>query len=77
MPEAVLRDITIAALMFAFVVWGVRGRWSPRGFVRRGEPGHTYEGWRRHVLRGIGLWILASVLIDLWYRLTGRGQFLH
>jgi hypothetical protein len=33
--------------------------------------------WHQWTIGAIAILILSSVLIDLWYLLTGRGRFLH
>jgi len=68
--------------MIVFLVWGVGGSWYPglRGARRyRNDPskGWTYAEWRRHVLRALALLIAVAAVVDLWYRATGRGAFLH
>ena len=73
----ILGEAFLALWMLVFVVWGVRLRWYPARGGWNWHPGWTYEGWRRHLLRSLGLFILIVLLVDLWYQLTGRGQFLH
>ena len=72
---AVFAEIFLAVWMFVFVIWGVKGRWRPA--FSRSHPGWYYAPRQQWILRGIGTLILVTVLIDLWFRLTGRGQFLR
>jgi hypothetical protein len=41
------------------------------------SSGWSFQPWKQRVIGAIGSLILLSLLLDLWYRLTGRGHFLN
>jgi hypothetical protein len=71
----VLGELFLVAVI-SFFIWTIGQRFYPK-HAPNDHPGLMFTPWRRRLHRAIWTFILVCILIDLWYRLTGRGQFLH
>lgn len=68
-------DFLFAAVICGFM-WLVGQKVYPKR-APKDHPGMVFPPRHRLILRILATLMLIAILIDVWYRMTGRGQFIH